>query len=259
MNNKKIKLLVLSVSLFAALPQTQASSFTLESPTSAGTLPAGVTEIGGIVSDLVGLNGTRVVSQLSASSLFEGFFSVSPGDIGTQSGFDSSVTAQLGGGIASASFRVTVLDGDTSAGEFDFNQNDFFVNGLNFGDFSDVSTRTTNSVGNDIGSSHTGFSDNGLDTGFFFSNDSSLLSSLYTSLLGSESLLFQLADEDPDDNFFDFTAGIDGGLINIGTGPVTTPPPSAVPVPAAVWLFGSGLVGLIGMKKKSAKVAAPLV
>ncbi len=27
--------------------------------------------------------------------------------------------------------------------------------------------------------------------------------------------------------------------------------PSAVPVPAAVWLFGSGLIGLFGMRKKS--------
>lgn len=30
---------------------------------------------------------------------------------------------------------------------------------------------------------------------------------------------------------------------------------SPVPVPAAVWLFGSGLVGLIGMKKKSLKTS----
>ncbi len=29
--------------------------------------------------------------------------------------------------------------------------------------------------------------------------------------------------------------------------------PSAVPVPAAVWLFGSGLIGLVGMKKRSSK------
>ncbi len=28
-------------------------------------------------------------------------------------------------------------------------------------------------------------------------------------------------------------------------------PPSAVPVPAAVWLFGSGILGLIGMRKKA--------
>ncbi len=36
-------------------------------------------------------------------------------------------------------------------------------------------------------------------------------------------------------------------------------PISNVPVPAAVWLFGSGLIGLIGMKKKSSKNFAPSV
>lgn len=30
-------------------------------------------------------------------------------------------------------------------------------------------------------------------------------------------------------------------------------PPSSVPVPGAVWLFASGLIGLIGMKRKSSK------
>lgn len=31
---------------------------------------------------------------------------------------------------------------------------------------------------------------------------------------------------------------------------------SAVPIPAAVWLFGSGLIGFIGMKNKSSKISA---
>ena len=30
---------------------------------------------------------------------------------------------------------------------------------------------------------------------------------------------------------------------------------SEVPIPAAVWLFGSGLIGLIGMRKKSSKIS----
>ncbi len=29
-----------------------------------------------------------------------------------------------------------------------------------------------------------------------------------------------------------------------------TPAPSAVPIPGAVWLFGSGVIGLFGMRKK---------
>jgi hypothetical protein len=31
---------------------------------------------------------------------------------------------------------------------------------------------------------------------------------------------------------------------------------SSVPAPAAVWLFGSGLIGLIGVRKKSSKISA---
>ena len=31
---------------------------------------------------------------------------------------------------------------------------------------------------------------------------------------------------------------------------------SAVPLPAAIWLFGSGLIGLIGMRRKSSKITA---
>lgn len=32
--------------------------------------------------------------------------------------------------------------------------------------------------------------------------------------------------------------------------------PSAVPTPAVVWLLGSGLIGLVGMRRKSSKVSA---
>jgi hypothetical protein len=32
--------------------------------------------------------------------------------------------------------------------------------------------------------------------------------------------------------------------------------PSVVPIPAAIWLFGSGLVGLMGVRKKSSKISA---
>lgn len=35
-----------------------------------------------------------------------------------------------------------------------------------------------------------------------------------------------------------------------GGGPIFVPPPSAVPIPAAVWLFGSGLLGLIGVSRR---------
>ena len=96
------KFLVLSLSAFLLLglvATAGATSFTTTSLTSKGALPTGITEVGGIVLDLVGANGARVVSQLAASSLFVGFFDDgypvayrgNPGTIGIQSGFTSTV------------------------------------------------------------------------------------------------------------------------------------------------------------------------
>jgi hypothetical protein len=45
------------------------------------------------------------------------------------------------------------------------------------------------------------------------------------------------------------TLGADGTLS------LTTPTPSSVPLPAAVWLFGSGLLGLFGVSRRRAAVA----
>ncbi len=44
----------------------------------------------------------------------------------------------------------------------------------------------------------------------------------------------------------DWTINLSGNTANV----------SAVPVPAAVWLFSSGLIGLFGMRKKSSKLSA---
>ncbi|HEX2797179.1 MAG TPA: retention module-containing protein, partial [Immundisolibacter sp.] len=53
-------------------PNTESTPFTMASPTGF-ELPSGATPVGGIVVDLIGLNGVRVVTQLSASSLFIGY------------------------------------------------------------------------------------------------------------------------------------------------------------------------------------------
>src|SRR6476646_6482132 len=107
------------------------TAFTTTSPTSGGAVPAGVTEIGGLVLDLIGTNGVRVVSELPASQLFVGYsntgtptgFQGNPVTIGIQTGFTPAVLSALGGGIAEAAVRVTLFDGDTASGNFDFNDN----------------------------------------------------------------------------------------------------------------------------------------
>ncbi len=209
-----------------------ATPFTRTSPTG-GALPAGVTEVGGIVVDLQGAGGVRIVSQLAASSLFSGYASSgtpmayqgNPLTIGIQSGFTPSILASLGGGIASMAVRVTLYDGDTGFGDFDDDQNTLIINGVSVANFSDSVTEETGGDGltqlsqNPSG----GFRDGTLDTGFFVVSNPADLAAILAALTGSGQLVFQLNDVDPDDNIFDFTRGVDGGLINTGTGPTVAP------------------------------------
>jgi hypothetical protein len=235
---------------FLANAPAQASTFTRTSLTSAGALPGAVSEVGGIVVDLVGSNGTRVVTQAAASSLFQGFAPGNPLTIGTQTGFSPAVIAALGGGISQASVRLSLDDGDTAAGNFDFNDNTFLLNGISFGNFSSVQAQNTNSTGAALaaGLSGGGFRNNLLDTGFFFSNNATTLSQLFTSLSGGN-IVFGLNDVDPRDNFYDFTQGIDSSLVNVGTGPVVTP---GTQVPEPFTIIGTIIGGTAAfrMRKK---------
>lgn len=228
------------------------STFTMTSPTSAGALPTGlngVTEVGGVVLDIIGSNGTRVVTQLAASTLFRGFYDNgtpsqyegNPLTIGIQTGFTPGIVNALGGGISEFAIRITLYDGDTGPGENDEDDNILVVNGSNFGNFSDVATQETSGSGNFVISSNNsgGFRNNKLDTGFFYSTNATLLSNIYNSIASTQQVLLQLLDLDlpPNDdapgggffgggnnfkNFFDFTQGLDGGLVDVGRPPTVS-------------------------------------
>lgn len=242
-----MKRVLSSVALAASLAfagSAMATPFTSTSPTGLDVTTVGASTVGGIVVQLVGSNGATVVSQLAASTLYEGFADANPLTIGTQTGFGNAVTGALGGGLTSASFRFSLFDGDTAAGNFDFNQNSLLVNGVNAGNWSAVNAQNTDSVGTALpsGFSGGGFRDNLLDTGWFHVTNSGLLSSIFASIDAADQIIFSLNDVDPFDNFFDFKRGLDASLINVGNGPVVTPP-NGVPEPGTLALLGLALAG----------------
>ncbi len=210
---------------------------TTTSPTQSGALPNNISAVGGIVLDLIGANDARVISQLSAASLFQGGTSwINPNTtIGTQTGFTASILNALGGGLKEVGIRFTLYDGDTAKSNFDWNDNFLLVNGINFGNWSSVNAVNTDSQGNagSYGTSGGGFRNNILDTGWFYSNNATQLGSFYNTL-SSGQVLYQLYDKDPGDQYLDFKQGIAASQLNVSQAPVVAPPEQAVPEPTTI-------------------------
>lgn len=238
-----------AAALFAATGSAFATPFTMTSPEGVNVNGVGATKIGGIVIDLFGKNGAHVVSEVSAANLYSGTSSANF-VIGTQTGYSAAVLAALGGGLQSAAFRFTLWDGDSAAGEFDYNQTTLWTNGINFGNWSTVITQETDSTGNNnLSTSAGGFRNNKLDTGWFYSNNTSLLGNLFTSLQSTNKLIFSMRDSDPGDNVLDFKQGVNGSLINVGQAPSV----ANVPEPGTLALLGLSLLAFGAARRKSRK------
>ncbi len=256
--------LLSAVALSAVAMTAHATTFTSTSPTGLNVTSVGASTVGGVVVDLVGTNNAHVVSQLAASTLFVGYSDDgtpvanrgNPFTIGTQTGFTSAVTNALGGGLQSMSVRFTLYDGDSASGNFDFNNLALQLNGVSSGNWSSVNAQETDGLGTELsgGFSGGGFRNNTLDTGWFHITDAAALNSIFGSITGTEQLVFQTLDDDAADNFYDFTQGIDASLLNVGQGPVITPPTvPAVPEPETygMMLAGLSLVGFAARRKKA--------
>jgi hypothetical protein len=147
----------------------------------------------------------------------------------------------LGAGLTGAALRVTLWDGDSAKGQFNFNESTILVNGVNFGNVSSVAVQQTNSLGTSVISSGVGFRNELLDTGWFSLTDSTALATLFSSL-STGTATFEWTDSQIDRNILDFTQGVDGGLINSGSGPTVNPPTGQVALPGTLALVGVGLL-----------------
>lgn len=172
----------------------------------------------------------------------------------------------MGGGLKEVGIRFSLSDGDNAKGNFDYNKNFLLVNGINFGNWSDVTTLGTDSLGKLNGVSNSGFQNNVLNTGWFYKNDTSLLSSFYQSLVTTSQAKYEFNDLTPGDQYLDFKKGISESNLNVGKAPVVIIPDktpaviipdktSDVPEPTNILntifgIFGLGYVALMRERKK---------
>ena len=191
-----------------------ATSFTMTVPGTNISLPAEYPEAGGVAFVIIGDNGNIYYQFSNPQGAFVGYqnsgrprqFRGNPFTINDpvelNCGF-APCSTYFGGGIAQIYVRFTADDGDTSSGNFDEDDIFLILNGYNVGNWSDVTAESTNTAGTVSYGFTTGFADRAISTGWFSSTDPALANSILTS--GQTTT--QVFDRDPNDNYWDFSAG----------------------------------------------------
>ncbi|MGB5863775.1 MAG: hypothetical protein WBG95_05705 [Sulfitobacter sp.] len=194
--------------------KVNATPFTTNVPGTNISLPSAYPEAGGVAIVMEGVNGQIYFQFSDPNGAFRGFnsngqppqFRGNPFTINNAIPLNCGIrscTDYFGGAIARVFVRFSAFDGDTQPGGFDENDISLILNGVNVGNWSGLTTERTNNAGTVSQGFATGFGNNTFNTGWFESNNPTLLNSLLTT--GRTTT--QVLDRDPDDNFWDFRRG----------------------------------------------------
>ena len=172
-----------------------ASMILTTSASSAGALPDEIPVFGGAVIDIITEDNTRLVNYISRDELFHGHVNSDRNDYASQElgslAFTADMLSAIGSGIAELAIRLSLYDGDNAVGadvdsdvEYQANKNFLVVNGEEFGNFSDVVTISSSRKGEVYYDNFqaTGFANKMSATGWFYSSDDSILTSIQSTI-----------------------------------------------------------------------------
>ncbi len=195
------RVLMIIVSVFAMNANASLSSVLTTSPTSAGALSNDIPVFGGAVIDIVTADNTRLVNYISRDDLFLGHVNSDRLDFASQQigslFFTADMLDAISSGIIELAIRLSLYDGDNAVGadvisedEYQANKNFLVVNGNEFGNFTDVKTVTSSRKGEEYYDDFesTGFANKKSATGWFYSDDASILESIKDSLFTTSTL-----------------------------------------------------------------------
>jgi hypothetical protein len=136
----------------------------------------------------------------------------------------------------------------------------WWSNDGNPGDFANQNASTIAAEINEVfGANTVNFATDFVDQGNFNGGDAGAISlnnsfNFLAIHLGTNELFFKLLSPVKEFSIFDIVGSRRNGAGLSNFRAFDTTPPNAVPVPAAVWLFGSALAGLVGTSRRKQKV-----